>query len=93
VATLTYYFSEDLPGNTYHRAGQLIRGLKQLVADLEVPLSLKDVRVPREDLRKNAEWIVEHRQYAYSLPTINPRIIMLENLMHLLEYILNNNIW
>ena len=92
VANITQYFSQELPLNIYDRARLLIRELKQLLLDLDIPLTLKEIGIPKDELKSIAELIVRDRQYKYGLPSINPRTITLDNVKQLLEEMWNGNI-
>jgi len=48
-----------------------------------MPISLKEVGVPKEDLKSLAEYIVNERQYLYNLGAFNPRKLTLENVKQL----------
>ena len=62
--------------------------IKELMEDLEMPTSLKDLKVPKEDLPQFADYILKERQYMYDLPHYNPRKLTKQNLNQLLE-----NMW
>ncbi len=57
----------------------------RLMEDVDMPISLREVGVPEEDLKALAEYIINERQYLYNLSTFNPRRLTLENVRQLLE--------
>jgi alcohol dehydrogenase class IV len=62
-----------------------VQATRDLVKDLELPTSLKEVNFPKGDIPKYAKYIVEERQSYYYLQTYNPRKLTLENVTELLE--------
>ncbi len=66
-------------------AEQVPKLILQLMKDLELPTTLKQVNFPKADLDSFAEYIVKERQYIYNLPKYNPRRLTFENIKQLLE--------
>jgi alcohol dehydrogenase class IV len=62
-----------------------IQAITDLLRDLEMPTSLKQVGFPKGDITKYAKYIVEERQFAYYLHLYNPRKLTIENFTKLLE--------
>lgn len=62
-----------------------IEATLRLMEDIDMPISLKEVGVPKEDLKSLAEYIVNERQYLYNLGAFNPRKLTLQNVKQLLE--------
>jgi len=62
-----------------------VQATRDLVKDLELPTSLKEVNFPKGDIPKYAKYIVEERQSYYYLQAYNPRKLTLENVTELLE--------
>jgi alcohol dehydrogenase class IV len=89
VATLAYYLGEDVHGLPTREAGlKAIKAVLRLIRDLELPTSLEELNVPKDDLPKLTKHLVEERQFQYDLPTWNPRRLTHENISELLE-----NMW
>lgn len=65
-------------------AEQVPQAILQLMKDLELPTTLKQVNFPRADLESFAEYVVRHRQYVYNLPKYNPRRLSIDNMTKLL---------
>jgi alcohol dehydrogenase class IV len=63
----------------------LPQSILQLMKDLELPTTLKQVNFPKGDLESFGEYIVKQRQYIYNLPKYNPRKLSLENISSLLN--------
>jgi len=57
------------------------QAILQLMRDLELPTSLKQVNFPKADLESFAEYIVNQRQHIYNLPRYNPRRLTKENMI------------
>jgi alcohol dehydrogenase class IV len=62
-----------------------IQSIIRLMEDVDLPLSLKEVNIPRVDLHDLAEYIVKERQYLYDIPRLSPRKFTSENIQGLLE--------
>jgi alcohol dehydrogenase class IV len=70
---------------TREAAFKSVEAVIRLMKDLEMPISLKDVNIPKEHLHEFADYIINERQYMYDLPHLNPRKLTRENLNQLLE--------
>ncbi|MGQ9787724.1 MAG: iron-containing alcohol dehydrogenase [Candidatus Hadarchaeaceae archaeon] len=92
VASLAKFFTADPAKDVRKRAYQVVEGLKDLLLDLNMPISLKELNVPRENLEELATFIAKEQQYNYGLPDINPAVITLENTKALLNDIWEGNI-
>jgi alcohol dehydrogenase class IV len=66
-------------------AQKSVLAVKELMEDLDMPTSLKELKVPKEDLPQFADYILKERQYMYDLPHYNPRKLTKQNLNKLLE--------
>lgn len=62
-----------------------IQATRDLIEDLELPVSLKEVGFPKGDIPKFVKYLVEERQSYYYLQTYNPRRLTLDNVTELLE--------
>jgi len=72
-------------GRSERETAKLVpQAILQLMRDLELPTTLKQVNFPRADLESFAEYIVKQRQQIYNLPRYNPRRLTLENTTQLL---------
>lgn len=77
---------EDIVGLTKREAAfKSIEATLKLMEDVDIPKSLREVGVPKEDLKSLAKYIINERQYLYDLSTFNPRRPTLENVEELLE--------
>lgn len=66
-------------------ADRVPQALLDLMRDVELPTSLKQVNFPKGDLDTFAEYIFKERQHVYGLPRYNPRRLTLENTAKLLH--------
>jgi alcohol dehydrogenase len=66
-------------------AEKVPRAVLQLMKDLELPTTLKQVNFPKSELEPFAEYIVNQRQYMYNLPKYNPRRLTLDNTVKLMH--------
>jgi alcohol dehydrogenase len=66
-------------------ADKVPRALLELMRDVDLPTSLKQVNFPKGDLDGFAEYIFTQRQHIYGLPRYNPRRLTLENTTKLLH--------
>lgn len=83
LATLA---GENVTGLTERQASfKSINAVLKLMKDVDLPVSLKEVGIPKEDLKHLAEYIVNERQFLYDLKTFNPTKPTLENVTELLE--------
>jgi alcohol dehydrogenase len=86
LAMVASYMGLDVHGLPPRMAAvEAVRAVKELVKDLELPISLKEVNVPKEDVPKLADYIIKERQTYYYLQTYNPRKLTKENVNELLE--------
>ena len=65
-------------------AEQVPQAILQLMRDLELPTTLKQVNFPKADIESFADYIVRQRQQIYNLPRYNPRRLTIENMTQLL---------
>jgi alcohol dehydrogenase class IV len=85
-AVVSTVIGEETGGMTKRDAAyNAIEATLRLMDDVDTPISLKEVGVPREDLKLLAEYVVKERQYMYDLKALNPRRLTLENVTQLLE--------
>jgi alcohol dehydrogenase class IV len=66
-------------------AEKVPRALLELMKDMDLPTTLKQVSFPEGDLDSFAEYIFKQRQHIYGLPRYNPRRLTLENTTELLH--------
>ena len=66
-------------------ADKVPQALLELMRDVDLPTTLKQVNFPRGDLDGFAEYIFKERQHIYGLPRYNPRRLTLENTTKLLH--------
>lgn len=86
LAMVTTAMGEETGGMTKRDASyKSIEATLRLMDDIDTPISLKEVGVPREDLKRLAEYVVNERQHMYNLKAFNPRRLTLENVTQLLE--------
>jgi len=62
-----------------------VQATRDLVKDLELPVTLKEVGFPKSDIPKIAKYLFEERQSYYLLQKYNPRRLTMENVTELLE--------
>ncbi len=86
LATVATVLGEDTIGlNKRDASFKSIDATLELMEDIDMPTSLKEVGVPQEDLETLAGYITNERQYMYNLSTFNPRKLTLENVRQLLQ--------
>jgi alcohol dehydrogenase class IV len=86
LAMVSTAMGEDTGDMTKRDAAyKSIEATLRLMEDIDTPISLKEVGVPREDLKPLAEYVVTERQHMYDLKTFNPRKLTLENVTQLLQ--------
>ncbi len=86
LAMAAEYMGMDVHGLSKRDAAiTAIQATRDLVDDLELPISLKEVNFPKSDIPKLAKYLVEERQSYYYLQTYNPRKLTIENVTALLE--------
>lgn len=66
-------------------AEKVPQALLELMRDVDLPTTLKQVSFPKGDLESFAEYIFKQRQHVYGLPRYNPRRLTLENTTKLLH--------
>ncbi len=66
-------------------AEKVPKKILELMKDVELPRTLKQVNFPKADLESFAGYIVNERQYFYNLPRFNPRRLTLDNVVQLLH--------
>ena len=71
--------------STREVASRVPKAILQLMRDVELPTTLKQVNFPKADLEPFADYIVKQRQLVYNLPKYNPRRLTLENTTKLLH--------
>jgi alcohol dehydrogenase class IV len=62
-----------------------VQAARDLVKDVELPTSLREVEFPKGDIPKVAKYLVQERQSYYLLQKYNPRRLTIENVTELLE--------
>jgi alcohol dehydrogenase class IV len=62
-----------------------VQATRDLVKDLELPTSLREVGFPKSDIPRFAKYLLEERQSYYLLQKYNPRRLTMENVTELLE--------
>ena len=73
-------------GRSEREIAELVpQDILQLMRDLELPTTLKQVNFPRADLESFAQYVVRQRQQIYNLPRYNPRRLTIENTTQLLN--------
>jgi alcohol dehydrogenase class IV len=86
LANVATIMGEDTTGLTKRDASfKSIEATLRLMEDIDMPISLKEVGVPKEDLKPLAKYIVNERQHLYNLGAFNPRKLTLQNVEQLLE--------
>jgi alcohol dehydrogenase class IV len=86
LACLAGYLGADTCGCSVRDAAEkAVDAVKTLIEDIELPKGLKEVNIPRTDIPKLVEYLVNKRQYEYDLPMWNPRKLTMENVTELLE--------
>jgi len=66
-------------------AEKVPKAILQLMRDVELPTTLKQVNFPKSDLEPFAEYIAKERQFMYNLQKYNPRRLTIENTTMLLH--------
>jgi alcohol dehydrogenase class IV len=86
LANVATIMGEDITGLTKRDASfKSIDATLRLMEDIDMPTSLQEAGVPKEDLKPLAEYIANERQYLYNLSAYNPRKVTSENAKRLLE--------
>lgn len=85
LATLAAVEGEDTSDVTKSQAAhKSIDAVLKLMKDVDLPTSLKQMGVAKEDIKHLAKYIFDERQFMYDLKTYNPRKPTLENVTELL---------
>jgi len=86
LAMVSEYMGLDVHGLSKRDVALMaVKATRDLVKDLELPVSVKEVGFPKGDIPKFAKYLVEERQSYYYLQTYNPRKLTIENVTELLE--------
>jgi alcohol dehydrogenase class IV len=86
IASFASFLGVDRKENSVREtAEQVPLEILQLMGDLDLPTTLKQVNFPKSDLTSFAEYIVNERQFVYDLPRYNPRKLTAENMNELLN--------
>jgi alcohol dehydrogenase len=70
-------------------AAKIPPAIIQLLNDLEMPTTLKDINFPKSDIEKFGEYVFSSRQNLYDLPRFNPRRLTMENSIRLITNMYN----
>jgi alcohol dehydrogenase class IV len=65
-------------------AAKIPMAIIELLQDLEMPTTLKEINFPKSDIEKFATYVFESRQKLYDLPRFNPRRLTRENSIRLI---------
>ena len=65
-------------------ASKIPMAIIELLQDLEMPTTLKEINFPKSDIEKFATYVFESRQKLYDLPRFNPRRLTRENSIRLI---------
>ena len=63
----------------------------ELLRDLEMPTTLREINFPKTDIETFADYIFESRQKLYDLPRFNPRRLSKENTRRLIKNMYEGN--
>jgi len=86
LALVAEYMGLDVHSLSKRNAAIMaVRAARDLVKDLELPVSLKEIGFSKGDIPKYAKYLVEERQSYYFLQIYNPRRLTMENVTELLE--------
>jgi len=86
LAMVAEYMGLDVHGLSKRDAALMaVQATRDLVDDLELPTSLKELNFPKSDIQKFSKYVVEERQSYYCLQTYNPRRLTIENVTELIE--------
>lgn len=87
IARFAWVTGADVHGLSTREAAKVaISQVVNLMKDLDLPLTLKEFGVPKNELSEFSDYIVNERQYVYGLPTFNPRKLTEENTKLLMEH-------
>ncbi|EQB73640.1 MAG: hypothetical protein AMDU4_FER2C00054G0013 [Ferroplasma sp. Type II] len=86
IGTLARIFNIPHKGESARAvASKIAPAIIQLLEDLEMPTTLKQINFPKTDIEKFGEYIFSTRQKLYDLPRFNPRRLTLENSIQLIR--------
>ena len=86
IGTLARIFNIPHKGESARAvASKIAPVIIQLLEDLEMPTTLKQINFPKTDIEKFGEYIFSTRQKLYDLPRFNPRRLTLENSVQLIR--------
>ena len=86
IGTLAMIFNIPHKGESARAvASKIAPAIIQLLEDLEMPTTLKQINFPKTDVEKFGEYIFSTRQKLYDLPRFNPRRLTLENSIQLIR--------
>ncbi len=86
IGTLARIFNIPHKGESARAvASKIAPVIIQLLEDLEMPTTLKQINFPKTDIEKFGEYIFSTRQKLYDLPRFNPRRLTLENSIQLIR--------
>jgi alcohol dehydrogenase class IV len=86
LAMVAEAMSLDVHGLSKRDAATMaVQATRDLVKDIELPTSLKEIGFSKNEIPKTAKYLVEERQSYYLLQTYNPRRLTIENVTELLE--------
>ena len=86
IGTLARIFNIPHKGESARAvASKIAPAIIQLLEDLEMPTTLKQINFPKTDVEKFGEYIFSTRQKLYDLPRFNPRRLTLENSIQLIR--------
>ncbi len=66
-------------------AARIPSAIIQLLRDLEMPTTLREINFPKSDIETFARYVFESRQKLYDLQRFNPRRLSLENSLKLIQ--------
>ena len=86
IGTLARIFNIPHKGESARAvASKIAPAIIQLLEDLAMPTTLKQINFPKPDVEKFGEYIFSTRQKLYDLPRFNPRRLTLENSIQLIR--------
>ena len=86
ISSLARIFNIHYKGESARAvASKIPPAIIQLLEDLEMPTTLKDINFPASDIEKFGDYIFSSRQKLYDLPRFNPRRLTKENSIRLIQ--------
>ncbi len=86
ISELSRVFGLRSRGESPRSVAEKIPGkIIELLHDLEMPLTLREINFPKADIEKFADYVFESRQKLYDLPRYNPRRLTRENTRNLIK--------